>query len=61
MKKLILTLIIGIFTNFNYASAETGFDWNFNSGWNISTTLDRIGKKGFGHQNYLKLNANKSF
>ena len=41
--------------------AETGFDWNFNSGWNISTTLDRIGKKGFGHQNYLKLNANKSF
>ena len=41
--------------------AETGFDWNFNSGWNISTTLDRIGKKGIGHQNYLKLNANKSF
>jgi len=50
--------------NKNFSSiirAETGFDWNFNSGWNISTTLDRIGKKGFGHQNYLKLNANKSF
>ena len=50
--------------NKNFSSiirAETGFDWNFNSGWNISTTLDRIGKKGFGHQNHLKLNANKSF
>ena len=61
MKLLFKTIIVIFFFNFNYASAETGFDWNFNSGLNISTTLDRIGKKGFGHQNYLKLNANKSF
>ena len=41
--------------------AETGFDWNFNNGWNLSSTLDRIDKDGFGHQNYLKFNAFKSF
>ena len=40
---------------------ETGFDWNFNNGWNLSSTLDRIDKNGFGHQNYLKFNAFKSF
>ena len=37
------------------------FDWNFNNGWNLSSTLDRIDKDGFGHQNYLKFNAFKSF
>ena len=36
------------------ARAETGFDWNFNNGQNLSSTLDRIDKDGFGHQNYLK-------
>ena len=41
--------------------AETGFDWNFNNGWNLSSTLDRIDKDGFGHQNYLKFNAFKTF
>jgi len=41
--------------------AETGFDWNFNNGWNLSSTLDRIDKGGFGHQNYVKLNAFKTF
>jgi hypothetical protein len=41
--------------------AETGFDWNFNNGWHVSTTLDRINNDGFGHQNYLKFGANKSF
>ena len=41
--------------------AETGFDWNFNNGWNLSSTLDRIDKDGFGHQNYLKFNAFKNF
>jgi len=41
--------------------AETGFDWNFNNGWHVSTTLDRINNNGFGHQNYLKFGANKSF
>jgi len=41
--------------------AETGFNWNFNNGWHVSTTLDRINKDGFGHQNYLKFGANKSF
>ena len=40
---------------------ETGFDWNFNNGWHVSTTLDRINNDGFGHQNYLKFGANKSF
>ena len=40
---------------------ETGFDWNFNNGWNLSSTLDRIDKDGFGHQNYLKFNAFKTF
>ena len=43
------------------ARAETGFDWNFNNGWNISSTLDRIDKDSFGDQNYLKFNAFKSF
>ena len=41
--------------------AETGFDWNFNNGWNLSSTLDRIDKNGFGHQNYIKFNAFKNF
>ena len=41
--------------------SEAGFDWNFNSGWNLSSTLDRINKDGFGHQNYLQFNAFKSF
>ena len=41
--------------------AETGFDWNFRNGWGISSTLNRIDKNGFGHQNSLKFNANKSF
>ena len=41
--------------------AETGFNWNFNNGWHVSTTLDRINNDGFGHQNYLKFGANKSF
>ena len=41
--------------------AETGFDWNFNNGWHVSTTLDRINNDSFGHQNYLKFGANKSF
>ena len=40
---------------------ETGFDWNFNNGWNLSSTLDRIDNDGFGHQNYLKFNAFKTF
>jgi uncharacterized protein YhjY with autotransporter beta-barrel domain len=40
---------------------ETGFDWNFNNGWHVSTTLDRIDKDSFGHQNYIKFGANKSF
>ena len=50
--------------NKNFSSilrAETGFDWNFNNGWNLSSTLDRIDKDGFGHQNYLKFNAFKTF
>ncbi|MDC0937654.1 hypothetical protein OAR56_01475 [Pelagibacteraceae bacterium] len=42
-------------------AAETGFDWNFNNGWNLSSTIDRIDKDGLGHQNYLKFNAFKSF
>jgi len=41
--------------------AETGFDWNFNNGWNLSSTLNRIDKDGFEHQNYLKFNAFKTF
>jgi len=41
--------------------AEAGFDWNFRNNWNISSTLERIDKNGFGHQNSLKFNANKSF
>ena len=40
---------------------ETGFDWNFRNDWNISSSLERIDKNGFGHQNSLKFNANKSF
>jgi len=40
---------------------ETGFDWNFRNGWDISSTLERIDKNGLGHQNSLKFNANKSF
>ena len=40
---------------------ETGFDWNFNNGLNLSSTFDRIDKGGFGHQNYLKFNAFKTF
>ena len=50
--------------NKNFSSilrAETGFDWNFNNGWNLSSTFDRIDKDGFGHQNYLKFNAFKTF
>ena len=50
--------------NKNFSSilrAETGFDWNFNNGLNLSSTFDRIDKGGFGHQNYLKFNAFKSF
>ena len=41
--------------------AETGFDWNFNNGWNLSTTLNRIEKNKLGHQNYLKFNAVRIF
>ena len=41
--------------------AETGFDWNFNNGWNLSTTMNRIDKNGIGHQNFLKFNAFKIF
>ena len=41
--------------------AETGFDWNFNNGWNLSSTINRIDKNGIGHQNYLKFNAFKVF
>jgi len=41
--------------------AETGFDWNFNNGWNLSTTMNRIDKNGIGHQNFLKFNAVKIF
>ena len=40
---------------------ETGFDWSFKNGWNISSSLDRIDKDGLGHQNNFKLSANKSF
>jgi len=40
---------------------ETGFDWNFRNGWGISSTLERIDKNGYGHQNSFKFNANKSF
>ena len=39
----------------------TGFDWSFNNSWNISSSLDRIDKGNSGHQNNLKLSANKSF
>ena len=41
--------------------AETGFDWNFNNGWNLSSTINRIDKNGIGHQNFLKFNAFKVF
>ena len=41
--------------------AETGFDWNFNNGWNLTTTLNRVEKNNFGHQNYLKFNAIRIF
>ena len=40
---------------------ETGFDWNFNNGWNLSTTLNRMDKNDIGHQNFLKFNANRIF
>ena len=40
---------------------ETGFDWNFNNGFNLSTTINRTDQDGFGHQNYLKFNAFKTF
>ena len=40
---------------------ETGFDWNFNNGWNLSTTLNRMDKNDIGHQNSLKFNANRIF
>ena len=40
---------------------ETGFDWNFNNGWNLSSTINRIDKNSIGHQNYLKFNAFKVF
>ena len=39
----------------------TGFDWSFKNSWNISSSLDRIDKGNSGHQNNLKLSANKSF
>ena len=41
--------------------AETGFDWNFNNGWNLSSTINRIDKNNIGHQNFLKFNAFKIF
>ena len=41
--------------------AETGFDWNFNNGWNLSTTLNRVDNSGIGHQNFLKFNAFRNF
>ena len=40
---------------------ETGFDWNFNNGWDLTTTINRIDKNGIGHQNYLKFNAVRIF
>ena len=40
---------------------ETGFDWNFNNGWDLTTTINRIDKNGIGHQNYLKFNAIRIF
>jgi hypothetical protein len=42
-------------------SMETGFDWNFNNGWDLTTTINRIDKNGIGHQNYLKFNAIRIF
>ena len=42
-------------------SIETGFDWNFNNGWDLTTTINRIDKNGIGHQNYLKFNAIRIF
>lgn len=42
-------------------SMETGFDWNFNNGWDLTTAINRIDKNGIGHQNYLKFNAIRIF
>ena len=42
-------------------SMETGFDWNFDNGWDLTTTINRIDKNGIGHQNYLKFNAIRIF
>ena len=59
INKYLSILIISLLSSI--ARAETGFDWNFNNGLNLSSTFDRIDKDGFGHQNYLKFNAFKSF
>ena len=59
INKYLSILIISLLSSI--ARSETGFDWNFNNGWNLSSMLDRIDKDGFGHQNYLKFNAFKSF
>jgi len=40
---------------------ETGFDWNFNNGWNLSSTLNRADNNDVGHQNFLKFNAFRIF
>ena len=59
INKYLSILIISLLSSI--ARAKTGFDWNFNNGWNLSSTLDRIDKDSFGDQNYLKFNAFKSF
>ena len=40
---------------------ETGFDWIFENGWNITTIVSRREKDGFGHDNGLVFSAYKEF
>ena len=40
---------------------ETGFDWIFDNGWNITTIVKRREKDGFGHENALIFSANREF
>ena len=42
-------------------SVETGFDWNFDNGWDLTTTINRIDQDGIGHRNLLKFNAVRIF
>ena len=42
-------------------SVETGFDWNFDNVWDLTTTINRIDQDGIGHRNLLKFNAVRIF